>query len=155
MKIKKQLLLIILFFGFNNTFSQETILNLKEAIDLAINKSSESVLANTKIETKKLEYEVVTNIQYPDFKISGQYLRLAGAKVELKNSNPKAGGSPDVNELIIGQANLNMPLFSGFKIQNSIKANENIYKAEQSKSLQTKEEIAIKVVDYYANLYRA
>ncbi|MBC7641094.1 MAG: TolC family protein [Flavobacterium sp.] len=155
MKIKKQLLLIILFFGLNNMFSQETILNLKEAIDLAITKSNESVLANTKIETKKLEYEVVKNSQYPDFKISGQYLRLAGAKVDLKSSNPNSGSSKDVNELIIGQANLNMPLFSGFKIQNSLKANENIYKAEQSKSLQTKEEIAMKVVEYYANLYRA
>lgn len=155
MKIKKQILYLVLFFGVTNGFSQETILNLKEAIDLAISNSNEAVLANMKIETKKLEYEVIKNIQYPDFKISGQYLRLAGAKVDLKSTNPNAGGSPDVNELIIGQVNSNMPIFSGFKIQNSIKANENLYKAEQSKSLQTKEEIAMKVVEYYANLYRA
>lgn len=155
MKIKKQILYLVLFFGVTNGFSQETILNLKEAIDLAISNSNEAVLANMKIETKKLEYEVIKNIQYPDFKISGQYLRLAGAKVDLKSTNPNAGGSPDVNELIIGQVNSNMPIFLGFKIQNSIKANENLYKAEQSKSLQTKEEIAMKVVEYYANLYRA
>ncbi len=154
MQIKNKLLLLILFFGFTNMFSQETILNLKEAIDLAITKSNEAILSDTKIETKKLEFDVVKNIQYPDFKVSGQYLRLAGAKVDLKSSNPNAA-SPSVNELIIGQANINMPLFSGFKIQNSIKANENLYKAEQSKSIQTKEEIAMKVVEYYANLYRA
>ena len=155
MKIKKQILYLVLFFGVAKGFSQETILNLKDAIDLAISKSNEAVLANMKIETKKLEYEVVKNIQYPDFKISGQYLRLAGAKVDLKSTNSSAGNSPDVNELIIGQANINVPIFSGFKIQNSIKANENLYKAEQSKSLQTREEIAMKVVEYYANLYRA
>ena len=155
MRIKNKILLLLLFFGFTTMFSQETFLNLKDAIDLAITKSNEAVLSNTKIETKKLEFDVVKNIQYPDFKISGQYLRLAGAKVDLKSSNPNAGASPDVNELIIGQANINMPLFSGFKIQNSIKATENLYKAEQSKSIQTKEEIAMKVVEYYANLYRA
>ena len=155
MKIKKQILYVVLIFGVAKGFSQETILNLKEAIDLAISKSNDAVLANMKTETKKLEYEVVKNIQYPDFKISGQYLRLAGAKVDLKSANSSAGNSPDVNELIIGQANINMPIFSGFKIQNSIKANANLYKVEQLKSLQSTEEIAMKVVEYYANLYRA
>ena len=74
-----------MLFGFSNMFSQETILNLKEAIDLSITKSNEAILANTKIETKKLEVNIVKNIQYPDFKISGQYLRLTGANVDLKN----------------------------------------------------------------------
>jgi outer membrane protein len=151
----KSLVFIVLLFGTQNMFSQETILNLKEAIDIAISKSNETTLANTKIETKKLEYEVVKNIQYPDFRFSGQYLRLAGANIDLKNSNPNAAASPTVNELILGQANANMPLFSGFRIQNTIKANENLYLAEQAKSIQTKEEIAMKVVEYYANLYRA
>lgn len=155
MTIKNKIVLLIMLLGFTTVFSQETILNLKQAIDLAITKSNEAILSNTKTETKKLEFDVVKNIQYPDFKISGQYLRLAGATVDLKSSSPNAAPSPSVNELIIGQANINMPLFSGFKIQNSIKANENLYKAEQSKSIQTKEEIAMKVVEYYANLYRA
>ena len=146
-------------FGILQTYSQETILNLKDAVAIAILKSNEAVISNTKIESKKLELDVVKNIQYPDFKISGQYLRLAGATVELpingasqsSNSRP----APNVNELIIGQANINMPLFSGFKIQNTIAANENLYKAEQSRAIQTKEEVALKVVEYYANLYRA
>jgi outer membrane protein TolC len=50
---------------------------------------------------------------------------------------------------------VNLPLFSGFKLQNSIKASENMYQAEVAKSAQTKEEIALKVVENYANLYRA
>jgi outer membrane protein len=158
MQIKNKIVVLILLFGFTNLYSQETILNLKEAVDIAISKSNEAILSNTKIETKKLEFDVVKNIQYPDFKISGQYLRLAGAVVDLPiNGNQSANSkpAPEVNQLIIGQANVNMPLFSGFKIQNSIKVNENLYKAEQSKSIQTKEEIAMKVVEYYANLYRA
>ena len=155
MQTRRKIILLLMLFGFSNMFSQETILNLKEAIDLSITKSNEAILANTKIETKKLEVNIVKNIQYPDFKISGQYLRLTGANVDLKNSNPDGTSFPVVNELLIGQANVNVPLFSGFKIQNSIKVNENLYQAEVAKSIQTKEEIAMKVVEYYANLYRA
>ena len=40
-------------------------------------------------------------------------------------------------------------------MQNSIKASDYLYQAEKAKSIQTKEDIAIKVVEYYANLYRA
>ena len=155
MPIKKQILQLILVFGFINSYSQKTILNLKDAVNIAISKINEAILANVKIETKKLEYEVIKNIQYPDFKISGQYLRLAGATVDFKSTNPNAAASPSVNELIIGQANINFPIFSGLKIQNSFKANENLYQAEKSKSLHTREEIALKVVESYANLYRA
>ena len=159
MIIKNKIIVLILIFGIIQTYGQETILNLKDAVAIAILKSNEAVLSNTKIESKKLELDVVKNIQNPDFKISGQYLRLAGATVDLpingasqsSNSRP----APNVNELIIGQANINMPLFSGFKIQNTIAANENLYKAEQSRAIQTKEEVALKVVEYYANLYRA
>jgi outer membrane protein len=158
MKINKFLLILFLLTFFTSSYSQETILNLKDAVDIAINKSNEATLANTKSETKKLELQVAKNVQYPDVKFSGQYQRLAGAKVDLKmnsNSSKSSSSAPEVNELMLGQANINLPLFSGFKIQNSIKASENLYKAELSKSIQTKEEIAMKVIEYYANLYRA
>jgi outer membrane protein len=154
MKINKILVMLLLLIGITSSHAQETILNLKEAIDIAINKSNEATLATTKSDTKKLELQVVKNAQYPDLKISGQYQRLAGANIDLK-INSGGGATPNVNELMLGQATANLPLFSGFKIQNSIKANENLYKAELSKSIQTKEEIAMKVVEYYANLYRA
>ena len=154
MKIKPNIIILVLLIGFSKSYAQETILNLKDAIEIAISKSNEANLANTKIDTKKLEYEVVKNIQYPDFKITGQYLRLAGANIDMVNAGNGNGG-PDVNQLMIGQANINFPIFGGFKIKNSIAASQNLFEAEKLKSLQTKEEIATKVVEYYANLYRA
>jgi outer membrane protein len=158
MKIKRKIAVFYLLFGGLTMQSQETILNLKEAINLAVTKSNEATLANTKAVTKKLEYEVVKNSQYPDLKISGQYMRLAGADVNLKfgqNPNANPAPSPVVNELMLGQATVNLPLFAGFKIQNAIKANQNLYQAESLKTEQTKEEIALKVVEYYAKLYQA
>ena len=155
MKIKTQLVLFLIIVGMCKSYSQETILNLKDAVDLAIAKSNEATLSNIKIDTKKLEYEVVKNNQYPDFKITGQYLRLAGANVDLATSGNNNGSGPDVNQLLIGQANINFPIFAGFKIKNAVGASQNLYEAEKLKALQTKEEIALKVVEYYANLYRA
>ncbi len=160
------LLLLFLFLGLSN-YAQDTAkqglkdsstLNLKEAIELAINKSNEASLANTKTQTRSLELQSVKNNQYPDFKISGQYLRLTNASINLKtnsNSGGTANAAPKVNQLMLGQANLNLPLFSGFKLQNNINLSESLYQAELANSSQTKEEIAMKVVEYYANLYRA
>jgi outer membrane protein len=164
MKINKLLLLVFLVSGMAVSYSQKNLkevqkLNLKEAIDLAVNKSHEAQLANTKVDTKKLELQSMKNNQYPDVKISGQYMRLTNASVDLKtNTNSDSGNSgsgPKVNQLILGQANASLPLFSGFKLQNSIKVSDYLYQAETAKSIQTKEEIALKVVEYYANLYRA
>ncbi len=157
MKISKIGLLLFLIFGVSKNYAQErTILNLDEAIKMALSNSNEAKLANAKTDTKKLEAQASKNSQYPDFKISGQYLRLTNANVEMNsNSSNNAASMPAVNQLMLAQANMNLPLFSGFKIQNSIALTENLYQAETLKSAQTKEEIAMKVVEYYANLFRA
>lgn len=157
MKRRQLLLYAMLFFGFTSIQAQQkTNLTLKEAIDLALTKSNEVTLANTKAETKKYELESIKNNRYPDLKVSGQYLRLTNAKVDSNlSSGDSSSPPPKVDQLIIGQVNTNLPLFSGFKLKNSIKASENLYQAEKANSAQTKEEIAMRVVEYYANLYRA
>jgi hypothetical protein len=55
---------------------------------------------------------------------------------------------------MLGQVNASLPIFAGFKIQNSIKAYDNMYQAEAASAMQTKEE-AMMVVNYYASLYKA
>jgi hypothetical protein len=47
------------------------------------------------------------------------------------------------------------PLFAGFKIQNSSKAYDNMYLAETASAMQTKEDVAMQVINYYASLYKA
>jgi outer membrane protein TolC len=123
-----------------------------------VNKSNAATLANTRVDTKNLELQTVKNNRYPDVKVSGQYLRLTNASIDLKqnsNSDENSKPSPKVNQLMLGQANVNMPLFSGSRLGNSIKASESLYKAEVSQSAQTKEEVGMKVVENYANLYQA
>jgi outer membrane protein TolC len=157
MKVSQLMLFGIFLIGITSIEAQQkTSLTLDEAIHLAWAKSNEVNLANSKVATKKYELQSVKNIRYPDFKVSGQYQRLANASIDLKlnktsNSNPL----PVVDQLMIGQINASLPLFSGFKIQNSIKALDNMYQAEAASATQTKEEVAMQVINFYASLYKA
>jgi outer membrane protein len=161
MKIK-YLLLSILFLTVSKIDAQEKRkMSLKEAISLVITNSNEAALANTKVKTSQLEMETVKNNKYPSATISGQYLRLTSANVNSnlgsENTDPNAepSASPKISQLILGQANVSMPIFSGFKIKNSIQASENLYKSETFKASHTKEQLALEVVELFAGLYQA
>nr|WP_314896095.1 TolC family protein [uncultured Flavobacterium sp.] len=157
MKVSQLMLFGIFFIGISSLEAQEkTSLTLDEAIHLAWTKSNEVSLANTKVATKKYELRSIKNNQYPDLKVSGQYQRLAKASVNLKiNKSDDSEPTPVVDQLMLGQVNATVPVFAGFKIQNSIKIYDNLYQAETATASQTKEEIAMKVINSYANLYKA
>jgi outer membrane protein TolC len=155
MKVSQLMLFGIFFIGILSIEAQEKkSLRLDEAIHLAWKKSNEVNLANSKVATKKYELQSVKNNRYPDLKISGQYQRLANASIDFK-LNKTSNPLPVVDQLMIGQVNASLPLFAGFKIQNNIKAYSNMYQAETASAMQTKEEVAMQVINYYASLYKA
>ncbi|MBC5841076.1 TolC family protein [Flavobacterium sp. F-380] len=158
MKVSQLLLFGIFLSGISYTTAQDKkSLTLDEAINMAWLKSNEVSLANSKVDTKKYELQAVKNERYPDVKVSGQYQHLTKATINLKLNNTSASSepSPVVNQLLLGQANATLPVFAGFKIQNSIIALDNMYQAETANAMQTKEEVAMQVVNYYARLYKA
>lgn len=161
MKINKTILIAVSFLGITIGYAQERkTLSLKEAISLATTKSNEANLANIKVATSKLEMETMKNNQYPNLKVSGQFLQLTNANVDsnIKMGGSSSGGSSspvEVSQLLLGQANVSMPLFNGFKLKNSISASESLYKAETANSSHTKEQLAIYVVELFAKLYQS
>lgn len=157
MKINHLLLLGIYFIGVSAIEAQErTSLTLDEAVHLAWTKSNEVSLANSKVNSSKYELQSKKNSQYPDLKLSGQYQSFIEPNVDIKfGENGSGTAFPSGNQLLIGQLSANLPVFAGFKIQNNIKISENLYQAETATAQQTKEEIAMRVVNYYASLYKA
>ncbi|BFM41848.1 TolC family protein [Flavobacterium sp. CFS9] len=155
MKISQLMLFGIFFIGITSIEAQEkTSLTLGEAVQMAWEKSNEVTLANSKVNTKKYELKSVKDNQYPDIKISGQYQRLTKASISMPNQGENASiASPD--RAMFGMATLSLPLFSGFKIQNSIEAYDNLYEAENATAAKTKEDVALKVITYYTALYKA
>lgn len=166
MKIRILALGSLLFLGIAVHAQQKKPLPLEEAISLAVNNSTEAGLANTRVATSKLDVDNVKNNIYPDFKVSAQYMRITDPKVKFRiptgSSEPAEPGeetgssaSPEVNRIMFGQASLSMPLFSGFKLRNSIDASENIYKAQTFNAASTKEQLAMQAIVLYVNLYKA
>jgi len=109
------------------------------------------------VESSRLQLQSTKNNSYPDFKVSAQYQRLTKATIDLKiNKNTNSSDPlPVVDQLVLGQANANLPIFVGFKIQNLIKVSDHLYQAETANAMQTKEEVAMKVINLYASLYKA
>ena len=147
----------IYFIGITAIEAQErTSLTLDEAIHLAWTKSNEVSLADSKVNSSKYELQSKKNSQYPDLKLSGQYQHFLEPNVDIKFGESGTGTAfPSGNQLLIGQLSASLPVFAGFKTQNNIKISENLYQAETANALQTKEEIAMRVVNYYASLYKA
>lgn len=161
MKANHLILFGVLFLGITSVEAQEKkSLTLDEAIHLAWEKSNEVNLANAKVTTKKHELQSVKNHIYPDLKASAQYQRLTKATIDLKNNSSSSDSgsdtkAPKVDQLVLGQINATLPIFSGFKLKNSIKVSDNLYQAETANALQTKEETAMQVINYYVTLYKA
>lgn len=152
MKTNNIALLAFLLISITTSYAQEKkTMSLKDAISVVISNSNEAVLANTKVATSKLELETMKNNQYPSAKISGQYMRLAGADVKSNFG----GSGIDVSQLMLGQASVAMPVFSGFKLKNSIAASENLYKSQTFSASNTKEELALETVELFASLYKS
>lgn len=152
---------LILFGGFfvgisSITAQEKTNLKLEEAIQLAWTKSNEVTLANTKVDTKKHELQSAKNNQYPDLAITGQFLGLNEPTISSNISMGDSGEElPAPGYIAIGQASLKVPVFSGFKIQNEIRLQDNLFHAENAMASKTKEDVAMRVISYYANLYKS
>ena len=147
----KFLFVLILFASF--TYAQDTkTLSLKQAIEIVTQQSDEAFLAAQKETTAKLEWESMKNNQYPGFKLSGQYMQLTNANI---SSPLNVGSGVKVSSLMIGQANANMPVFNGFKLKNNIAASKSLYDAQKWDTQHAKEELALEVVELFADLYKA
>ncbi|MAN27894.1 MULTISPECIES: TolC family protein [Mesonia] len=164
MRIKYLLILFLLVTAWSSLKAQEMQkLSIEKAVEIALNNSDEAKLADTKVRTAENQLQSTKNLQYPDLSISGQYQHLFKPDVDVKlfsNQNPDAAegqatASPNVNQLLLGQASLSVPVFSGFKIQNTIEANENNFKAVSFDAKESKEQIALTTIQNYINLYKA
>ncbi len=156
MKVSQIMLCGMFFIGLSAAKAQQkTSLSLTEAINTAWSKSNEVSLANAKVQSKKHELQGAKNNKYPDLKASGQYQRLTNASVNFRLNQDGATEAPLVNQLLIGQLTASVPVFAGFKIQNAIKAQDHLYQSEVASAKQTREEIALQVIEYYASLYKA
>lgn len=152
--MKTNTFILITLFSIGFIQAQDTkLLSLQEAIKTGITSSNQAILADTKVKTSEWELKTVKNNQLPNVSLSGQFFKLTQANAK-GNLIPASGGNLDISQLAIGQANATIPVFNGFKIQNSIKASKNLNQAEISNAQHTKEQIALYITQLYFSLYK-
>lgn len=155
MKIKQNIILLLLILLFSSIKAQTQKISLSQAIELSKQNSKSLKLSKTQIENTKFQIQEAKNDQLPDLKISGQTLHLFDTSTIKLNGNPSLGSAASPDQLILGQASLSLPLFSGFKIKNGIAiAQYNQQLAENSFDLK-EQDVVMQTIEMYINLYKA
>lgn len=132
-------------------------MTLEEIIHLAANQSVEAKSADTKILGRQLEVETAKSKQLPDAKLSGQYMALTAPNVDLKLALGGGGAAPDIGatQLWLGQASVSMPIYTGGKIKGGIDIANDVLRAEEWNAIASKEQLALRAISLYINLYKA
>ncbi|ASK30090.1 transporter [Chryseobacterium sp. T16E-39] len=159
-KINNSVIALALFVGIANINAQEKKqLSLDEAVQLGIQNSKNLKIDAAKIEEATADLLEAKNKQLPDLKISGQYMRLTNAKVDVKflNESGSGGGGSMASpkSVFLGQANLSMPLYAGGRIRYGIESAKYLVEASKLSTENDKIAIAYNVAQAYNNLFKA
>lgn len=140
-------------------FAQETKqLTLQDAIELSIKNSKNLQLANARIAEATAVVQGAYNNRLPNFNVSGSYLRLNSANVNLKSkgdSSGGSGGSPKISSAAYGIANLSLPVYAGGRIKYGIESAKLLEEASKLDADNDKDAVAYNAFQAYINLYKA
>lgn len=158
-KFKTALFLLIGSFTFLTGFAQnDSVLSLDKAIALSLTNSHQLKISLAKIAEANADLREAKNRQLPDFKISGSYLRLAEANVNLKMKTGENGGgftSPAINQAVYGIANLTLPIFAGGRIRYGIESSRYLAEAANLDADNDRSSVVLNTVQAYVNLFKA
>src|SRR5258705_4339255 len=128
----KGLLIIFCFFSIQVTAQEKKTLSLNEAIDLSIQNSKQLKISQAKVEEATAASKEAMEKKLPDAKVSGSYLRLNSANIDLKSQNNNGGnasGPPKVSQALYGIVNVSLPIYTGGRIRYGIESAKFLEKA--------------------------
>lgn len=166
---KHSLFLVLgLAFGIGNSLDagaqQARTLSLKEAVSLSISNNKSLKQSQYALEGAKAGVQEAKERRLPDVKVSGSYMRLNTPTVSGNLLQMMAGesggqgseaGSVKVNQVAFGMANASLPLFSGNRINNGIKAAVYLEKAAAYDVEHQADLVIDNTIEAYYNLYKA
>lgn len=160
---KAALFILIGSFTFLSGFAQtDSVLSLDKAIALSLANSHQLKISLAKIAEANADLREAKNRQLPDFKITGSYLRLAEANVDLKMKTGENGGgtgggftSPAISQAVYGIANLSLPIFAGGRIRYGIESSRYLADAALLDTDNDRSSVILNTVQAYVNLFKA
>jgi outer membrane protein len=161
-KIKTALAIAILLIANNVTAQENRSLSLTEAIDLSLRNSKQLKISSAKIEEANAALKQAEQTKLPNASVSGAYMRLNSANVDVKtkSNNNNGGGSsnsesPSVNQAAYGILNASLPIYAGGRIRYGIESSRYLAQAAKLDADNDKEEVIENTVEAYVNLYKA
>lgn len=138
-------------------------LSLNEAVELGIANSKNLKIDDAKIVEAAAAIDEAKNRQLPDLKLSGSYLRLTNANINLRTGQQPAAGegqaqssaAPKVNQAVYGMANFSLPVFAGGRIRYGIASARYLLEAAKLNAGSDKNAIAYNISEAYVNLFKA
>lgn len=137
-------------------------ISLSEALMLGLQNSKHLKIDSAKIMNAVASVDEAKNRQLPDLKVSGSYMRLTNANIEMKTGGqPEEGSSgssssmPKVSQVMYGMANLSLPLYAGGKIKYGIQSAKYMLEAAKLSAGDDQSAIAYNITAAYANLFKS
>ncbi|MET0392109.1 MAG: TolC family protein [Chitinophagaceae bacterium] len=161
MKTKLKLPFIALLFACSLAQAQDKRpLSLQEAIDLGVKNSHQLKSSQAKIDEATAALKEAVERRLPDAKISGSYMRLNSANIDLKTKDNSTGGgtgseAPKVSQAMYGMLNLSLPVYTGGRIKYGIESSRYLAEAARLDAGTQKEEVIRTTIEAYINLYKA
>src|SRR6266496_2623797 len=169
--MKSKLKGLAIFFSFLTSYvnaqpvpqmrEEKKTLTLNEAIDLSIQNSKQLKTSQAKIEEATAALKEAVERKLPDAKISGSYIRLNSANVDLKTKNNNSGSGsnnsepPKVSQAFYGLLNLSLPIYAGGRIRYGIESSKFLEQATKLDAEDDKDEVIQNTIEAFANLFKA
>ncbi len=137
-------------------------LSLKEAINMSVTNSKQLKSSYAKSEEAIAALREAVQNRLPAVSVSGSYLRLNHAHVNLKTKTGNTGGNGDSttssanpSSALYGIANVSLPLFSGFRIKYGIESSKYLAEAAHLDADNDREAVIMNTIEAYENLYKS
>jgi len=143
--------------SFLNAQEKKSI-TINEAIDLSLKNSKQLKNSQAKIEEVTAALKEAVQKRLPDATVSGSYLRLSTANINLNTKTNSSGGggqNPRVSQAMYGILNASLPVYAGGRIRYGIEASRYLAEAAKLDADNDKEEVIQNTIEAYVNLYKA
>ena len=143
------------------TIAQVKTLSLKEAIDLSLKNSKQLKASRARIDVAIAQVKEAEDNRLPNFNVTGSYLRLSSANVDLKvKSNNSTGTTqgnsvPSISQAMYGIANISYPVYAGGKIKYAIESAKYLEQATKLDADNDEQAVILNTMNAYTNFYKA
>ena len=159
-KIRSTFLMLSLLVAGLAVAQDRKPLSLDEAVSLGVKNSKQLKVSKARIDEAMASLREAEQRKLPDASLTGSYLRLSSANIDLKSAdNGNNGGSgappPEVSQAMFGIVNTALPLYAGGRIRYGIESSRYLAQAASLDAENEKDAVIENTLEAYINLYKS